>query len=117
MVKEGKGCNVRVECFRIAEVMNPRVVHNSLDEDLDAALSSSLKSLVVLNQGSPGSFGTNAVNARSFSIDVRVIARQKGGWVYKGSAIVVKIPVRAGNKSLEAVDAIDVVVGGLEKDR
>jgi hypothetical protein len=29
---------------------------------------------------------------------------------------VVKVPVRAGNKSPEVVDAADMVVGGLEKD-
>ena len=48
MVKDGKGCNVGVEFFRIAEVANPCVVHNSLNEDLDALLSN-LVSLVVLN--------------------------------------------------------------------
>jgi hypothetical protein len=116
MVKEGKGCNIRVECLGIAKVTNPRVVHNSLDEDLDAMLSG-LISLVVLNHGGPGSFGANAVDARSFHADVRVIARRTGGWAYKGSAIVVKIPVHAGNESPEVVDTIDAVVGGLEKDR
>ncbi len=30
---------------------------------------------------------------------------------------MVKIPIRTGNKSPEFVDTIDVVVGGLEKDR
>jgi hypothetical protein len=28
-----------------------------------------------------------------------------------------KIPIRTGNKSPEVVDIVDVVVGGLEKDR
>ena len=98
------------------EVTNPLVVHISLGEDLAAALSG-LVSLIVLKQGGPGGFGANAVNARSFHIDVRVIACQTGGWAYKGSAIVVKIPVHAGNESPEVVDTIDAVVGGLEKDR
>jgi hypothetical protein len=40
-----------------------------------------------------------------------------GGWVYKWSAIVMKIAIRADNKSPEVVEAIDMVVGGLEKDR
>jgi hypothetical protein len=30
---------------------------------------------------------------------------------------VVKIPIRTGNNSPEVVDAVDMVVGGLEKDR
>jgi hypothetical protein len=98
------------------EVTNPLVVHISLGEDLAAALSG-LVSLIVLKQGGPGGFGANAVNARSFHIDVRVIACQTGGWAYKGSAIVVKIPVCAGNKFPDVVDAIDAVLGGLEKDR
>ncbi len=40
-----------------------------------------------------------------------------GGWAYKESAVVVKIAIRAGNKSPQVVDAVDAVVGGLEKDR
>ncbi len=116
MVKESKGFIRGVECLWITEVVNPRVIHNSLDEDLDAALSS-LVNLEVLNQGSPGGFGTDAVNARSFSIDCRVIAGRTGGWVYEGSAVVVKIPICAGNESPKVVDAIDMVAGGLEKDR
>ncbi len=40
-----------------------------------------------------------------------------GGWAYKESAKVMKIAVCTGNKSPEVVDAIDTVVGGLEKDR
>ncbi len=40
-----------------------------------------------------------------------------GGWAYKGSAIVMKIAIRASNESLEVVDAVGTVVGGLEKDR
>ncbi len=116
MVKVGEGCNIGVECLGIAEVMNPHVVHNSLDEDLDATLSG-LMGLVVLNQGGPCSFGANAVNKRSFRVDCRVIARRPGSWAYKGSAVGVKIPVRTGNESPEVVNAIDVVAGGLEKVR
>ncbi len=77
-VKEGKGCNVGVEHLGIAKVTNPRVVYNSLNKDLDAVLSS-LISLIILNQGGPGGFGANAVNARSFHIDCQVIACQTGG--------------------------------------
>jgi hypothetical protein len=51
MVIEGKGCNIGVEHLGIAEVTNPRGVHNSLDEDLDAALSG-LINLIVLNHES-----------------------------------------------------------------
>jgi hypothetical protein len=116
MVKEGKGCKVGVKRLGIAEVANPRVVHNSPDEDHDDVLSG-LVNLVVLNQGGSGNFGANAVNARSFCIDCRVIACRTGGQAYKESAVVVKIPIRAGNESPEVVDAIDAVVGGLEKDR
>jgi hypothetical protein len=54
--------------------------------------------------------------ATHFRIDVWVIAHQTGGWAYKGSAVVMKIPFGTGNESPEIVDAIDVVVGGLEKD-
>ncbi len=62
--------------------------------------------------------GANMVNLRSFRVDVRVIARQRGGWAYKGNAVVVKMtPVCAGNESPEVVDTIDMVVDGLEKDR
>ncbi len=116
MVEEGEGCNIGVKLLRIAEVTNPCVVHNSLNEVLDATLSGPI-SFVVLNQGGPGGLGANAVNARSFHVDCRVIARRTGGWVYKGSAVVVKVPVCAGNESPEVVDAIDAVIGGLEKDR
>jgi hypothetical protein len=116
MVKEGKGCNVRVECLRIAKIMNPRILHNSLDEDLDAMLGG-LKSLIVLDLGGPGCFGTNVVDARSFRVDCRIIAHRMGGWAYDGSAVVVKVHVHIGNESPEVVDAVDVVVGELEKDR
>ncbi len=116
MVEDGKGRDIGVEHLGIAEVANPCVVHNSLDEDLDTVLSD-LVSLVVLNQGSPGGFSANAVEARRFSVDRGVIAGQMGGWAYKGSTIVVKIPIRTGNNSPEVVDTIDVVIGGLEKDR
>ena len=47
VVKDGKGCNIGVECLGIAKVVNPRVVYYGLDEDLDAALSG-LAGLVVL---------------------------------------------------------------------
>jgi hypothetical protein len=59
----------------------------------------------------------NAVDAKSFRVDCRVIAGRTGDWTYEGSAIVVEVPVCAGNKSPEVVDAVDTVVGGLEKDR
>jgi hypothetical protein len=39
------------------------------------------------------------------------------GWAYKGSAVVVEVPVLVSNESPEVVDIVDVVVGGLEKDR
>jgi hypothetical protein len=89
MVKDGRGCNIGVEHLRMAEVTNPHVIHYSLDEDIDATLSS-LVGLVVLNQGGPGGFGANAVNVRSFCIDCWVIAGQTGGWAYKGGVVVVK---------------------------
>ncbi len=40
-----------------------------------------------------------------------------GGWAYKGRAVVVNIVVHTGNKAPQVVDAVDAVVGGLEKDR
>ncbi len=40
-----------------------------------------------------------------------------GGWAYEWSAIVVKKAIHAGNKAPQVVDAIDAVVGSLEKDR
>ncbi len=40
MVEDGEGCNVGVKRLGIAEVANPCVIFNGLDEDLDAALSS-----------------------------------------------------------------------------
>ncbi len=40
MVEDGKGCYLGVKCLRITKVANPRVIYYSLDEDLDAALSS-----------------------------------------------------------------------------
>jgi hypothetical protein len=98
------------------EVTNPHVGHSSLNEDLDATLRS-LISLLVLDLGGPSSFGVDAFDARSFRIDVRVIARRVGGWAYKGSAIMVEVPVCIGNKSPEVVDAIDMVIGCFEKDR
>ncbi len=39
MVKEGKGCYVRVERLTIVEVANPRVIQKSLNKDFDATLS------------------------------------------------------------------------------
>ncbi len=116
MVEEGKDCNVGVERLGIAKVTNPRVLHDSLDEDLDVVLSG-LINLVVLDLGNPGSFSANMVNARSFCVDCWVVARWTGGWAYKGSAVVVEVPVHVGNKSPEVVDAVGMVVGGLEKDR
>ena len=35
---------------------------------------------------------------------------------YKGSAVVVEVAIRAGNKAPQVVDAVDTDVGGLEKD-
>jgi hypothetical protein len=90
-------------------------LHNSLNEDLDAALSG-LINLAVLDLGVLSSFGMHAVNARSFRIVCRVVARRMGGWAYKGSTVVVELPVRVGNKSPEIMDDVDLVVGGLEKD-
>jgi hypothetical protein len=117
MVEDDEGCNVGVECLGIAaEAANPCVVHYSLDEDLDAALSS-LVGLIVFNQGGPGNFDANAVDARSFRVDCWVMAGWMGGWAYEESAVVVKIPIHTGNKSPEVVDAIDAVIGGLEKDK
>jgi hypothetical protein len=58
----------------------------------------------------------NVVNTRSFRVDHRVVTGQTGGWVYKGSTIVVEIAIRADNEAPQVVDAIDAVVGGLEKD-
>ncbi len=95
--------------------MNPCVIYNSLNENLDAALSG-LVSLVVLNQGSPGGFGMNAVNARSFRSDRWVITGWTGGWAYIGSAVMVEIAIHAGNEAPQVVDAVDAVVGHLEKD-
>jgi hypothetical protein len=40
-----------------------------------------------------------------------------GGWAYKGSAVVVEITIHAGNEAPQVVDAVDVVIGGLEKNR
>jgi hypothetical protein len=48
MIKEGKGCTVTVKSLGIAKVANSRVLHNSLNKDLDAMLSS-LIGLVVLD--------------------------------------------------------------------
>jgi hypothetical protein len=45
-----------------------------------------------------------------------VVTGQTGGWAYEGSAIVVVIAICAGNKAPQVVDAVDAVVGGLEKD-
>jgi hypothetical protein len=59
---------------------------------------SSLVSLVVQNQSGPGGFGANAVDARSFRVDCLVIEHQMDGLAYEGSAVVVKIPICAGNK-------------------
>jgi hypothetical protein len=115
MVEDVEGCNVGVKRLRIAKVANPRVFDNSLDEDLDAVFSS-LVSHLVLNQGGPGDFGVNTINARSFCGDRRVVTGRTGGWAYKGSAVVMEIAIRTGNKAPRFVDAVDVVVGCLEKD-
>ena len=115
MVEDVEGCNVEVKCLGIAKVANPFVVYNSLDEDLDTA-HSGLVSLVVLNQGGPGSFGVNVIEVRSFCGDCRVVTGRMGGWAYKGSTVVVEIAIRAGNEAPKVVDAADAVLGGLEKD-
>ncbi len=115
MVEDVEGCYAGVKHLKIAKVANPCVVYNSLDEDLDAVLSG-LISLVVLNQGSPGGFGANAINARGFCCDCRVVTGRMGGWAYKGSTIVMEIAICAGNKAPQVVDAVDTVVGYLEKD-
>ncbi len=78
MVENVEGCNVGVKCLGIAKVANPRVVYmNSLNENLDAALSG-LVSLVVLKQGGPGGPGANAVDTRSFRGNRRVVTGQAG---------------------------------------
>jgi hypothetical protein len=115
MVEDVEGCNVGAKHLRIAKVANPHVVYNNLDEDLDAALSS-LISLVVFNQGGPGGLGANAINARSFCGDPRIVTGRAGGWAYEGSAVVMEIATHAGNKAPQVVDAVDMVVGCLEKD-
>ncbi len=115
MVEDVKGCNVGVKRLGIAKDTNPRVSYNSHDEDLDATLSG-LVSLIVLNQGSPGGFGANTVDARSFRGDRGVLAGRTVGWAYKGSTVMVEIAIHAGNKAQQVVDAIDTVVGCLEKD-
>jgi hypothetical protein len=91
-------------------------LHNSLDEDLVAMLSG-LISLIVLDLGGPSSFGVHMVNARSFHLARRVVAYWTGGWAYKRSILVVEVPVRVGSKPPEVVHAVDMVVGGLERDR
>jgi hypothetical protein len=48
MVEDGEGCYIGVKCLGIAKVANPRVVYYGLDEDLDAALSSLIGLVVVL---------------------------------------------------------------------
>ncbi len=98
------------------KVPNPRVLHNSLNEDLDAMLSG-LISLIVLDLGGPSSFGVHAANTRRVRVDPWVIACRTGGWAYKGSTVVVEVPVRIGNESPEVVEAVDAVIGGLEEDR
>jgi hypothetical protein len=115
MVEDAEGYNVGVKHLGIAKVANPRVVYNSLDEDLDAALSGFI-SFVVLNQGGPGNFSTNAVNARSFRGDRWVVTGRTGGWVYEGSTIMVEIAIHTGNKAPQVVDAVDAIVGHIEKD-
>jgi hypothetical protein len=53
----------------------------------------------------------------SFCVDCQVITGRKGGWAYEGSIVVVKIAIRAGNEAPQVVDAVDMVIGGLEKNR
>jgi hypothetical protein len=59
----------------------------------------------------------DAFNARSFRINGWVIACRMGGWAYERSAVMVEVSLCIGNKSPEVVDAVDTVIGGLEKDR
>jgi hypothetical protein len=80
-----------------------------------SATAALMKSLTDL--GDPSSFGMDTFSARSFHVNVRVIACQRGGLAYKGSAIVVEVPIHVGNKSPEVVDAIDTAIGGFEKDQ
>jgi hypothetical protein len=115
MVEDVKGCNIGVKCLGIVKVPNPRVIYNSLNENLDAVLSS-LISLVVQRQGGSGSFGANAVDARSLHGDCRVLISRTGGWAYKGSAVMVEIAIHAGNEAPQVVDTVDAVVDCLEKD-
>ena len=115
MVEDVEGCNVEVKRLGVAKVANPSVVYNSLNENLDAVLSGFV-SLVVLKQGGPGGFGANTVNARSFRGDCWVIIGWTGGWACEGSTVMVDIAIRAGNKAPQVVDAIDSVVGCLEKN-
>ncbi len=39
-----------------------------------------------------------------------------GGWAYEGGTIVVEIAICASKEAPQVVDAVDAVVGGLEKD-
>ncbi len=98
MVEDVEGCNVGVKRSGIVKVVNPRVVYHSIDENLDAALSS-LVSLFVLNQYSPEVFGANKVDARSFHGDCWVVTGQAGAWAYEGSTIMVEIAICSGNKA------------------
>ncbi len=45
-----------------------------------------------------------------------VVTGQTGGWAYKGSAVVMETAIHAGNEAPQVVDAVDAVVGCLEKD-
>jgi hypothetical protein len=93
--------------------MNPHVRHSSLNEDLYNMRSGRI-SLIVLDLGGPSSFGVDAFDAGSFCIDVWVVAHQTGSWAYKGSAVVVEVPVCVGNESPEVVDVADMVVDGFQ---
>ncbi len=95
--------------------MNPHVIYNSLDENLEAMLSG-LVSLIALKQSLPGGFGANVADARSFRGDRRVITGRTGGWACKGSTVIVEIAFRTGNKAPQVVDPVDAVVGCIEKD-
>jgi hypothetical protein len=69
-----------------------------------------------LGLGGPSSYCADAFDARSLCVNVRVIACRMGALAYRGSAVVVEVPVCIGNGSPEVVNAKNMVVGGFEND-